>query len=89
MSTLVVIVVIGLWTVVVLVVIAACRAAKLGDEALMSERLDSGPVAIEEPVGDRTASRLPGLERGLVRHPRSRDGATACPPVGSERSTHL
>jgi hypothetical protein len=88
MSTVVVIVVVGLWSVVVLVVIAACRAAKLGDEALMSERLRGAPIANEEPVGDQTAPRRHGLLRGRVRQPRSRDGATTCPPVGSERAPH-
>jgi hypothetical protein len=88
MSTLVVVVAIGLWLVVVLVVIAACRAAKLGDEALMSEPADGGPVAIEEPVGHPTASRMHGLLRGRVRHSRSTDGATSCPPVGSGRAPH-
>lgn len=44
---------IGLWLIVCLVLLAACRAAQLGDEALMSaDGQPSEPATIGEPVAE-------------------------------------
>lgn len=57
MHTLVVIgVVTGLWAAVVLLVLAACRAARRGDEALMNDRPSVAP-AQTEIARDRAAPR--------------------------------
>jgi len=75
MSTeLVVGVAFGLWLVIAVVFLAACRAASLGDAALMNEH-ECSEAASEAHAGDPVAQRAVAPSRALPKRSRAPEGA--------------
>ena len=74
---------VALWMLIVLVVIAVCRAAQRGDEALMIETHPSAPAAFEDPAADPTPARALDGRRRL--HDRARPALPSIAPPRPRR----